>query len=116
ATAARSAHTAMSTLQIGLVGCGRVGRCLVRLLARDERLRLAVIEDPADPEAVEYLLRFDTLLGRFGEPVVRADGTLEIAGRSVRLLAPAEQVPDWRELGVSVVIEATGRERHRADL
>ena len=106
----------MSTLQIGLVGCGRVGRCLVRLLARDEGIRLVVIEDPAEPEAVEYLLRFDTLLGRFREPLARADGALEIAGRSVHLIQPGEAVPDWRALGVSVVVEATGRERRRADL
>jgi glyceraldehyde 3-phosphate dehydrogenase len=106
----------MSTLQIGLVGCGRVGRCLVRLLARDETLRLAAIEDPAEAEAVEYLLRFDTLLGRFPDALRRVDGALEIAGRGVRLFAPADRVPDWRALGVSVVIEATGRERRRAEL
>ncbi len=107
----------MSMLKLGLVGCGRIGRNLVRLLAREESLRLVAIEEPSDPAAVEYLLRFDTLLGRFSEPLARIDGGLEIAGRSVALLAPRpEGPPPWGELGVSVVIEASGRERSRAEL
>jgi glyceraldehyde 3-phosphate dehydrogenase len=107
----------MSPLQIGLVGCGRVGRNLVRLLARQESLRLVAIEEPAEPEAVEYLLRFDTLLGRFPDTLKRVDGGLEIAGRPVALLAPPpEGTPPWKQLGVSVVIEASGRSRTRAEL
>jgi glyceraldehyde 3-phosphate dehydrogenase len=107
----------MSTLKLGLVGCGRIGRNLVRLLAHDEVLRLTAIEEPSEPSAVEYLLRFDTLLGRFPEPLARVDGGLEIAGRQVALFAPpSDGPPRWRDLGISVVIEASGRERSRADL
>ncbi len=107
----------MSPLSIGLVGCGRIGRSLVRLLARSEGLRLAAIEEPAAPEAVEYLLKFDTLLGRLKEPLRRVEGGLEIAGRKIALFAPpAEGVPPWRELGVSVVVEASGQIRTRAEL
>ena len=106
-----------STLSIGLVGCGRIGRTLVRLLARQETLRLAAIEEPADPEAVEYLLRFDTLLGRFPEPLRRVEGGLEIAGRRVPLLQPrADGSAPWKELGITTVVEASGRERTRAEL
>jgi len=107
----------MPPLQIGLVGCGRVGRNLVRLLARQDSLRLAAIEEPSEPEAVEYLLRFDSLLGRFPDSLARVAGGLEIAGRPVALLEPpAEGPPAWRDLGVSVVIEASGRSRTRAEL
>ena len=108
----------MSALSIGLVGCGRIGRSLVRLLTRQESLRLAVIEDPASPEAVEYLLRFDTLLGRFPDPLRLAEGALEIAGRPVALRAPAADgaPPDWKELDVAVVVEASGERRSRAQL
>jgi len=106
-----------SNLSIGLVGCGRIGRTLVRLLARDEALRLAAIEEPSDPEAVEYLLRFDTLLGRFQEPLRRVEGGLEIAGRKVALFPPPGEGPvPWRELGITTVVEASGRERTRAEL
>jgi glyceraldehyde 3-phosphate dehydrogenase len=107
----------MKRVSIGLVGCGRIGRCLVRLLGRREALRLALIEEPAEPEAVEYLLRFDTLLGRFPGSLRRVDGGLEIDGERVELVAPEPgRVPDWAALGVEVVIEASGGERSRAQL
>ena len=107
----------MPTSSIGLVGSGRIGRSLVRLLARHPRHRLALIEEPAEPEAVEYLLRFDTLLGRFPGEIARYEGELEIDGRRVGLRAPAEDgVPPWGELGIDVVVEASGRERHRDEL
>jgi glyceraldehyde 3-phosphate dehydrogenase len=108
-------------LRIGLVGCGRIGRCLVRLLHRHptlgERLELVAIEEVAAPEAVEYLLRFDSLLGRFPGTLRRVDGALEIDGRRVALFAPpAAGWAPWRELGVEVVVEAAGQERARAAL
>lgn len=106
-----------STLSIGLVGCGRIGRTLVRLLAREESLRLAAIEEPADPEAVEYLLRFDTLVGRFPESLRRVEGALEIAGRRVALFQPpAAGATPWRDLGITTLVEASGREHTRAEL
>jgi glyceraldehyde 3-phosphate dehydrogenase len=107
----------MSPTRLGLVGCGRIGRTLVRLLAGREELRLVAIEEPSDAEAVEYLLRFDTFLGRFPGLLRRIDGGLEIEGRPVSLLTPQEgRVPDWHALGVGIVIEASGRERSRAEL
>jgi glyceraldehyde 3-phosphate dehydrogenase len=107
----------MSPLSIGLVGCGRIGRNLVRLLVPEEALRLAAIEEPAEPEAVEYLLRFDTLLGRFPRPLERVEGGLEIAGRRVALFRPRADGPaPWADLGVTTVIEASGRLRTRAEL
>jgi len=107
----------MTPLNVGLVGCGRIGRSLVRLLACHEGIRLIAIEEPAAPEAVEYLLRFDTILGRFPLPLKLVDGALEIGGETVELLAPeGDEVPPWRDLGVTVVIEATGQERSRRAL
>jgi glyceraldehyde 3-phosphate dehydrogenase len=107
----------MTTATIGLVGCGRIGRSVVRLLAGQERLRLAVIEEPAEAVAVEYLLRFDTLLGRFPYALERDGGTLSIAGRPVSLIVPGEQEPPaWGDLGIDIVVEASGRERSRAEL
>jgi len=108
----------MPPLDIALIGCGRIGRALVRLVASRPGIRLVAIEEPASPEAVEYLLRFDTLLGRFPAPLRRVDDEwLEIEGERVRLFAPEAGVtPDWGRLGVSVVVEASGRVRDRAEL
>ncbi len=102
---------------VALFGFGRIGRNLFRILQSREDVRIAAIADPAEPEALAYLLRFDTLLGRFPESVAIDGGHLEVAGRRVRLLTgeAANSLP-WKELGVDTVLEATSRSRSRAEL
>jgi glyceraldehyde 3-phosphate dehydrogenase len=103
--------------RIGLMGLGRIGRDVVRILYQSDDPRIEAICDVADPAALAYLLRFDTLLGRFPAEVTLSEGCLSIAGRQVRMITekPGE-VPPWGELGVDVVIEATSRSRSRAEL
>lgn len=104
----------MSALSIGLLGCGRVGRNLVRILRDSPELEVLAIQDRAEASQVEYLLKFDSLLGRFPDPI-RLDGqTLEVGGRRIGLF-PAEATPDWRALGVDVVVVATGRPTPRSE-
>ena len=86
----------MGSIAVGLVGCGRIGRNLVRILAgsaggRSTGIDLRAIVDPSDPEGIEYLLRFDTLLGRFPAPISRREGGLEIDGREIALITPPAQ-------------------------
>src|SRR5262245_27600768 len=50
---------------VGIFGFGRIGRNLFRLLHEREDIRIGAVADLAEPEGVAYLLRFDTLLGRF---------------------------------------------------
>ncbi len=104
---------------IGLMGLGRIGRNLFRVLYKNDDLRLRAVSDVADAAGLAYLLRFDTILGRFPEPVSLEGGNLQVAGRQVRMLTEAkgsQAVPPWGDLGVDVVVEATARRRTRADL
>lgn len=104
-------------LRIGLMGLGRIGRNLFRLLSERRDLELAVVSDIAPPASLEYLLRFDTLLGRFPSEIALVDGWLYAAGRRARLLAAAAPSEvDWARYEVDVVIEATGTSRRRAEL
>ena len=107
----------MAETVVGLMGLGRIGRNLVRILHGTEDVRLAAISDPADHAGLEYLLRYDTILGRFPAPVSLREGRLHVGGREIRMLEAEDpgDVP-WGELGVDVVIEATGRHRSRAEL
>jgi glyceraldehyde 3-phosphate dehydrogenase len=104
-------------ITVGLMGFGRIGRNLFRILYRRDDVRIVAISDTADPAALEYLLRFDTILGRFPDEVAVREGNLYAWGRQVRLLA-GEKPGDvnWGDLGVDVVIEATSRARSRREL
>ena len=55
---------------IGLMGFGRIGRNLFRILYDRRDIRIGVISDIADHEALAYLLRYDTILGRFPDMVL----------------------------------------------
>lgn len=99
------------------MGFGRIGRNLFRILYQSKAIRLAAISDIADHKALEYLLRFDTILGQFPDEVSIKEGHLYVAGRQIPMLSEKEpgDVP-WGDLGVDVVIEATARKWSRAKL
>jgi glyceraldehyde 3-phosphate dehydrogenase len=104
---------------IGLMGLGRIGRNIFRILYKSEDLRIQAVSDVADPAALAYLLRFDTILGRFPDEVSSRDGNLYVAGRQVKMLTEekgAQTTPPWGDLGVETVIEATSKSRTRADV
>ena len=107
----------MSIVGIGLMGFGRIGRNLFRILYQSEGIRLRAISDIADHKALEYLLRFDTILGPFPDEVSVKEEHLYVAGRQIPMLSAKEpgDVP-WSDLGVDVVIEATARKWTREQL
>ncbi|HSM52359.1 MAG TPA: glyceraldehyde 3-phosphate dehydrogenase NAD-binding domain-containing protein [Thermoanaerobaculia bacterium] len=104
-------------MRVGLMGFGRIGRSLFRILYNHPDLEVRAISEVADPEGMEYLLKFDTILGRFPDEVSIRDGHLYVIGKQIPVVAgeaPGD-VP-WGDLGVDVVIEATSRFRSRAEL
>ncbi len=101
---------------IGLMGFGRIGRNLFRLLSRSDEIRIGAISDIADHDALVYLLRYDTILGRFPDEVTYRDGHLYTWGREIPMLSgrdPGEI--NWTDYGVDYVVEATGRPRNREE-
>ena len=105
-------------MTVGIMGFGRIGRNVFRILYKRNDLRVVAVSDLGDVASVEYLLRFDTLFGRFPDELSARDGHLYVAGRQIALLAGQEKgvIPPWGDLGVDVVIEATARKLTRADL
>ena len=77
----------MSIVGIGLMGFGRIGRNLFRILYQSEGIRLRAISDIADHKALEYLLRFDTILGPFPDEVSVKEEHLYVAGRQIPMLS-----------------------------
>lgn len=103
-------------VKIGLMGFGRVGRNLFRILHQRDDIHIAAVSDTADHAALVYLLRFDTLMGRFPDAVGMADGYLFAGGKRTRMLsAEGAADVDWGELGVDYVVDATGGPKRRED-
>jgi glyceraldehyde 3-phosphate dehydrogenase len=101
---------------IGLMGFGRIGRNLFRILYQSEDIKLAAISDIADHKALEYLLRYDTILGPFPDEVSIRENNLYVVGRQIPMLSEKEpgDVP-WGDLGVDIVVEATAQNRSRQE-
>jgi glyceraldehyde 3-phosphate dehydrogenase len=99
------------------MGFGRIGRNIFRILHKRDDVRVEAISDIADPKGLEYLLRYDTVLGRFPDEVSVKEGGLLCRGRRTAMLAGKEpgDVP-WGDLGVDIVVEATARYRARAEV
>jgi glyceraldehyde 3-phosphate dehydrogenase len=103
--------------RVGLVGLGRIGRNIFRILYKRDDIRVAAISEIADPQGLEYLLRFDTVLGRFPDEVSIKQGHLYTIGRQIPVILEKETPqPPWGDLGVHTVIEATSKSRTRAEL
>lgn len=105
------------TVRVAIMGFGRMGRSVFRACYPRSDIEVVAINDIADPKAIEYLLRHDSLSGPFPEPVSIIDGYLYVQGRRIPVLHQKEpgDVP-WYEYGVDVVIESTGRYRTAAQL
>ncbi len=107
----------MST-RVAINGFGRIGRNILRAAYRseDHDLDVVAVNDLTDSETLGHLFRWDSVHGPFeGEAAVEGD-ELVVEGDRIRVLSqpdPAE-LP-WDELGVEVVLEATGRFRNRED-
>ena len=99
------------TIRVGINGFGRIGRMVFRAVAKEfpNEIEIVGINDLLDPEYLAYMLKYDSVHGRFnGEIAVEGD-ILTINGKPILLTQikdPAEL--KWGELGVDVVIESTG--------
>src|SRR5712691_10179521 len=104
-------------IRIGILGFGRIGRNIFRILRKREDIEVSAIVDIADPQALAYLLRFDTVHGPFPEPVSVKGDCMYVRGRQIRMLTRREpgEAP-WGELGVTIVVESTGKYRLREQL
>ncbi len=99
------------------MGFGRIGRNMFRILYNRDDVELVAISDIADHKSLEYLIKYDTILGRFPETVSVKDGFMYVRGKQIKMLSGKEPGDvDWGALGVDIVVEATGRYRSRAEV
>ena len=105
----------MATVAIN--GLGRIGRAALKIILDTPELSLVAANDLATAENLVYLLSYDTVYGRYDKPVKTSDGGLSIGGRTLRLLSEKDPAKlPWKDLGIDLVFECTGRFTRREDL
>ncbi len=97
-------------IRIGINGFGRIGRMAFRAAAAEfPELEIVGINDLLDPEYLAYMLKFDSVHGRFKGEIGVDAGALVVNGKKIRLTAEKDPAAlAWGKLDVDVVIESTG--------
>jgi glyceraldehyde 3-phosphate dehydrogenase len=96
-------------IKIAINGFGRIGRNLIRCSYRNPAVEYVGVNDLTSPEVLAHLLRYDSVLGRFDDPVAVKDGNLVIAGKTIKVFSEKDPAKlNWSDLGAQVVVEATG--------
>ncbi|NRD23449.1 type I glyceraldehyde-3-phosphate dehydrogenase [Winogradskyella litoriviva] len=99
----------MANLKLGINGFGRIGRIVFRATVKRNDVDVVAINDLLDVEHLAYLLKYDSVHGRFDGTVEVKDGHLVVDGKTIRITA--EKDPKnlkWDEVGTDVVAECTG--------
>ncbi len=104
-------------VKVGINGFGRIGRNLYRAAHESGAdLEIVAVNDLTDAETLAYLLKYDSILGRFPGRVELRDGSLHADGDEVKVLSERDPADlPWSDLGVDVVIESTGFFTKRED-
>jgi len=98
------------TVRVAINGFGRIGRTFFRA-AQTEGVgfEIVAINDLTDVETLAHLLKYDSIMGRFGAEVEVKEGALVVDGKEIKILAERDpQNLPWKDLGVDVVLESTG--------
>jgi glyceraldehyde 3-phosphate dehydrogenase len=96
-------------IRIGINGFGRIGRMAFRAALERDDVQVVAVNDLLDLQQLAYLLRYDSVHGRFPRALAVDAGHLVVDGRPVRATAVKDPAASaWGEVGVDVVIESTG--------
>ncbi|AWA30663.1 type I glyceraldehyde-3-phosphate dehydrogenase [Flavobacterium magnum] len=99
----------MSKVKLGINGFGRIGRIVFRETFNRDNVEVVAINDLLDVDHLAYLLKYDSVHGRFNGKVEVKEGKLYVNDRYIRVTAEKDPATlKWDEVGVDVVAESTG--------
>lgn len=99
----------MSELKIGINGFGRIGRMVFRAAAQRSDVQIVAINDLLDVDHLAYLLKYDSVHGKFNGTVEVSQGHLVVNGKTVRITAERDPKQlQWDAVGAEIVAECTG--------
>ncbi len=99
----------MSTIKVGINGFGRIGRLVFRAMTERDNIEVVGINDLIDAEYMAYMLKYDSVHGKFKGEVSVEGNNLIVNGKKIRVTA--EKDPNnlkWNEVGAEYVVESTG--------
>jgi len=98
------------TIKVGINGFGRIGRMVFRAVAQEFKdVEIVGINDLLDPDYLAYMLKYDSVHGRFDGDVAVDNNSLIVDGRKIRLTAERDPANlKWNEVGAEIVIDCTG--------
>ncbi len=99
----------MKTIKIGINGFGRIGRLVFRAAQNYENIQVVGINDLISADYMAYMLKYDTVHGKFNGTIAVEDGQLVVNGKSIRITS--EKNPEdlkWGEIGAEYIVESTG--------
>ncbi|HET8885531.1 MAG TPA: type I glyceraldehyde-3-phosphate dehydrogenase [Salinimicrobium sp.] len=99
----------MNTTKIGINGFGRIGRIVFRIATEMENVEVVAVNDLLDIENLAYMLKYDSVHGRFKGSIEIEGNNLIVNGKKVRVTA--ERSPEnlkWNEAGAEVILDCTG--------
>jgi len=100
--------------KVAINGFGRIGRNVYRAALNDSALDFVAVNDLTDAGTLAHLLRYDSIHGELKADIEAKDGSLIVNGKEIKVLAQRDPAAlPWKDLGIEVVIEATGRFRDR---
>jgi len=98
------------TIKVGINGFGRIGRMVFRAVAKDFKdIEIVAINDLLEPDYLAYMLKYDSVHGRFNGDIAVAGGNMVVNGKTIRLTAERDPANlKWNEVGADIVIDCTG--------
>jgi len=106
------------SIKIGINGFGRIGRIFFRSALNDsefnEKFEVVAVNDLTDTKNLAYLLKYDSVHGVLNCKVEAKDDSIVVDGKKIKVISQRdpEKLP-WKDLGVELVLESTGRFRNR---
>ena len=103
-------------VRVGINGFGRIGRNIMRAALADDGIDFVAVNDITDARTLAHLLKYDSVLGNLDRAIEATGDTISVDGDAFKVLSikdPA-QLP-WKDLGVDVVFESTGKFTKRDD-
>jgi len=99
-------------VNVGINGFGRTGRQVFKAIHdfHPDKLQVVAVNDLTDPKTNAHLLKYDSNYGAFHGDITASEDSISVDGHTIKVLAQRDpaQIP-WKELGVDIVIESTGR-------